>query len=207
MKTALKLFFVLILSASILSVTSCIINDDYEMDENNEVNDNNNDISEGDSESSTDRITELIKRNISATVNYDDYGWNISIKSKLEKTFPNKTIIYGVESGYGSYDYYEHFKFGGDLQKSDGRGNMTICYPVFVGEEYSDGYLYFSTYKALKKRKEAGEKFTEDLSALWNTVFTYMRTYSSKAKANFCGRLYVQIDNNRYAYYRFGLIQ
>lgn len=31
MKTALKLFFVLILSASILSVTSCIINDDYEM--------------------------------------------------------------------------------------------------------------------------------------------------------------------------------
>lgn len=92
-----------------------------------------NDISEGDSESSTDRITELIKRNISATVNYDDYGWNISIKSKLGKTFPNKTIIYGVESGYGSYDYYEHFKFGGDLQKSDGRGNMTICYPVFVG--------------------------------------------------------------------------
>lgn len=207
MKTALKLFFFLILSASILSVTSCIINDDYEMDENKEVNDNNNDISEGDSESSTDRITELIKRNISATVNYDDYGWNISIKSKLEKIFPNKTIIYGVESGYGSYDYYEHFKFGGDLQKSDGRGNMTICYPVFVGEEYSDGYLYFSTYKALKKRKEAGEKFTEDLSALWNTVFTYMRTYSSKAKANFCGRLYVQIDNNRYAYYRFGLIQ
>lgn len=207
MKTALKLFFFLILSASILSVTSCIINDDYEMDENKEVNDNNNDISEGDSESSTDRITELIKRNISATVNYDDYGWNISIKSKLEKIFPNKTIIYGVESGYGSYDYYEHFKFGGDLQKSDGRGNMTICYPVFVGEEYSDGYLYFSTYKALKKRKGAGEKFTEDLSALWNTVFTYMRTYSSKAKANFCGRLYVQIDNNRYAYYRFGLIQ
>lgn len=207
MKIALKL--IIVLSASILSVTSCIVNDDYDADENNEVSDNDKDISGGNSESGsgTDRIKELIKRNISATVYYGDYGWNISIKSKLENAFPNKIIIYGVESGYGSYDYYEHFKFSGDLQKSDGRGNMTICYPVFVGEEYSEGYLYFSTYKALKKRKEAGEKFTEDLSALWNTVFTYMKTHSAKAKANFCGQLYVQIDNNRYPYYRFGLIQ
>lgn len=88
----------------------------------------NNENAGNDNQDKVDNTAEIVKRNISATAKRDnDYGWVISIKSNLEKALPGKSIIYGVESGYDSYQYYEHFTFEKELfQKKDNNGNMTI---------------------------------------------------------------------------------
>lgn len=154
---------------------------------------------------SSDPTYELVKKNISASVSYGDYSWNIAIKSKLASAFPSKSIIYGVESGYGDYKYYEHFKFDRDyIQKNDGNGNMTISYPTFVGNEYGDEGFYWISYKALKAKKENGERLSSDELSLWNEIVKIMNASEYKAKSTFCGRLYAQFDNKRYVFYTFG---
>ena len=154
---------------------------------------------------SSDPTFELVNKNTSASVSYGDYSWNITIKSKLASVFPGKSIVYGVESGYGDYQYYEHFKFSNSyIQKNDGNGNMNISYPVFVGNEYASESLYWSSYKALKAKKANGERLSSDEQDLWNDIVKYMNAKESKAKSTFCGRLYAQFDNKRYVFYTFG---
>lgn len=178
--------------------TSCSSGDEEEW---NSPNDDWNNENNGNS----DPTYELVKKNISASVSYGDYSWNISIKSKLSSALPGKYIVYGVESGYGDYQYYEHFKFNNSYtQKNDGNGNMTISYPTFVGNEYASEGLYWSSYKALKEKKDNGEKLNSDEQDLWNDIVKYMKAKESKAKSSFCGRLYAQFDNKRYVFYSFG---
>ena len=179
------------------SFVACCGSDD---DGQNEWNSSNNDGYN----SNSDPAYELVKKNISASVSYGDYSWNISIKSKLANVFPGKSIIYGVESGYGDYQYYEHFKFKDSyIQKNDGNGNMTISYPIFVGDEYAVEGLHWSSYKALKAKKENGERLSSSEQDLWNDIVKYMNAKESKAKLTFCGRLYAQFDNKRYVFYTF----
>lgn len=160
---------------------------------------------DGDDNNSSDPTFELVKKNTSASVSYGDYSWNITIKSKLASVFSDKSIVYGVESGYGDYQYYEHFKFSNSyIQKNDGNGNMTISYPVFVGNEYASESLYWSSYKALKAKKTNGERLSSDEQDLWNDIVKYMNVKENKAKSTFCGRLYAQFDNKRYVFYTFG---
>lgn len=182
-----------------LMFTSCSSGDDEE--EWNSPNDDGDNENNGNS----DPTYELVKKNISASVSYGDYSWNISIKSKLGSALPGKYIVYGVESGYGDYQYYEHFKFNNSYtQKNDGNGNMTISYPTFVGNEYAIEGLYWSSYKALKEKKNNGEKLNSDELDLWNEIIKDMNAKESKAKSSFCGRLYAQFDNTRYVFYSFG---
>ena len=153
----------------------------------------------------SDPTYEIVKKSISASVSYGDYSWNIAIKSKLASAFPSKNIIYGVESGYGDYQYYEHFKFDkDDIQKNDGNGNMTINYPTFVGNEYGEERFYWFSYKALKAKKDNGEKLSSDEQNLYNEIVKIMNASEYKAKSTFCGRLYAQFDNKRYVFYTFG---
>lgn len=178
--------------------TSCSSGDEEEWNSPNDDWDNENN-------GNSDPTYELVKKNISASVSYGDYSWNISIKSKLSSVLPGKYIVYGVESGYGDYQYYEHFKFNNSYtQKNDGNGNMTISYPTFVGNEYASEGLYWSSYKALKEKKDNGEKLNSDEQDLWNDIVKYMKAKESKAKSSFCGRLYAQFDNKRYVFYSFG---
>ena len=202
MKKSTK-FAVLLMSIAITAIplmfTSCSSGDDEE--EWNSPNDDGDNENNGNS----DPTYELVKKNISASVSYGDYSWNISIKSKLGTALPGKYIVYGVESGYGDYKYYEHFKFNNSYtQKNDGNGNMTISYPTFVGNEYASEGLYWSSYKALKEKKDNGEKLNSDEQDLWNDIVKYMKAKESKAKSSFCGRLYAQFDNKRYVFYSFG---
>ena len=153
----------------------------------------------------SDPTFELVKKNTSASVSYGDYSWNIVIKSTLSSVFPGKSIVYGVESGYGDYQYYEHFKFNNPyIQKDNGNGNMTISYPVFVGNEYANESMYWRSYKALKAKKANGERLSSDEQNLWKDIVKYMNAKESKAKSNFCGRLYAQFDYKRYVFYTFG---
>lgn len=195
---------VLLMSFAITAITpmftSCSSGDDeqYEWNSPNDDGDNENN-------SNSDPTYELVKKNISASVSYGDYSWNIFIKSKLGSALPGKYIVYGVESGYGDYQYYEHFKFNNSyIQKNDGNDNMTISYPTFVGNEYASEGLYWSSYKALKEKKDNGEKLNSDEQDLWNDIVKYMKAKESKAKSSFCGRLYAQFDNKRYVFYSFG---
>lgn len=193
---------VLLMSIAIAAIppmfTSCSSGDEEEWNSPNDDWDNENN-------GNSDPTYELVKKNISASVSYGDYSWNISIKSKLNSALPGKYIVYGVESGYGDYQYYEHFKFNNSYtQKNDGNGNMTISYPTFVGNEYASEGLYWSSYKALKEKKDNGEKLNSDEQDLWNDIVKYMKAKESKAKSSFCGRLYAQFDNKRYVFYSFG---
>ena len=193
---------VLLMSIAIAAIppmfTSCSSGDEEEWNSPNDDWDNENN-------GNSDPTYELVKKNISASVSYGDYSWNISIKSKLSSVLPGKYIVYGVESGYGDYQYYEHFKFNNSYtQKNDGNGNMTISYPTFVGNEYASEGLYWSSYKALKEKKDNGEKLNSDEQDLWNDIVKYMKAKESKAKSSFCGRLYAQFDNKRYVFYSFG---
>lgn len=193
---------VLLMSIAIAAIpqmfTSCSSGNEEEWNSPNDDWDNENN-------GNSDPTYELVKKNISASVSYGDYSWNISIKSKLSSALPGKYIVYGVESGYGDYQYYEHFKFNNSYtQKNDGNGNMTISYPTFVGNEYASEGLYWSSYKALKEKKDNGEKLNSDEQDLWNDIVKYMKAKESKAKSSFCGRLYAQFDNKRYVFYSFG---
>lgn len=189
-----RLLLILMAVSMSINLSSCSDDNNEEVlspDENNDVN--------------SDPIYELVKNNISATVSYGDYGWNFTIKSNLMNAFPGKTIYYGVESGYGDYLYYEHFKFDRDyIQKNDGNGNMSISYPVFVGNEYGYEQIYWYSYKTLKAKKEKGESLSSDERDLWNEIIKAMNAKEYKAKSEFCGRLYAQFDNNRYIYHTFG---
>lgn len=198
---SIKLFAIL-LAAMISSSTfmACGSSDDeqnewYSPDTDDDNGNNNN----------SDPTFDLVKKNTSASVSYGDYSWNIAIKSKLSSVFPGKFIVYGVESGYGDYQYYEHFKFNNSFtQKDDGNGNMTISYPVFVGNEYANENMYWNSYKALKAKKANGDRLSSDEQDLWNDIVKYMNAKESKASSNFCGRLYAQFDNKRYVFYTFG---
>lgn len=194
----LKLIAVILATIMVSSTfVACGGSDDDEQNEWNSSNGNGDD-------SSSDPTYELVKKNISASVSYGDYSWNISIKSKLASAFPEKSITYGVESGYGDYQYYEHFKFNNSNQKNDGNGNITVSYPVFVGDEYSyEGFTWIG-YKGLKEKKANGESLNSDERDLWNEIVKVMNAKESKAKSTYCGRLYAQFDNKRYIYYTFG---
>lgn len=198
---SIKLFAIL-LAAMMSSSTfvACGSSDDvqnewYSPDTDDDFGNNNN----------SDPTLDLVKKNTSASVSYGDYSWNIAIKSKLSSVFPGKSIVYGIESGYGNYQYYEHFKFNNSYtQKNDGNGDMTISYPVFVGNEYAIETMYWNSYKALKAKKANGDRLSSDEQDLWNDIVKYMNAKESKASSNFCGRLYAQFDNKRYVFYTFG---
>lgn len=191
------LMILVIMLGTVVTTSSCGKDDEtdsHDLNHNEKGEDDNND--------NNDTVDELIKKNISATVSYGDYSWNISIQTKLSNIFPDKTIIYGVESGYGYYKYYEHFKFDDDNQKNDGKGNIVVCYPVFVGSEYAEESMYWDSYKVLKTKK-ATYGLTSDEKELYNSCVTYMNEKEYKAKSTFCGRLYAQIDDERYFFYAF----
>lgn len=182
-----------------LSNSSCSGEDINEYDDFNSQNNN---------EGTNDPTYELIKRNISATVYYSDYSWNINVKSKLATAFPNKSIIYGHECGHGVYRYYQHFTSIKEeyLQRNDGNGNIYVCVPTFAEDEYARERLYWKSYKALKAKAENGEKLTSDEQNFYGELTNLMNKCEYQAKNSYSGRLYVQFDNKRYYYYCFGVL-
>ena len=168
----------------------------------------NNDNAGNDNQDKVDNTAEIVKRNISATAKRDnDYGWVISIKSNLEKALPGKSIIYGVESGYDSYQYYEHFTFEKELfQKKDNNGNMTIRYSIFAGNEFSNEDFLWGPYIILKDRIANGETLGDSEMDYVTEATKLFKKAEHKANLHCCWRLYAQINNKRYFYYYFGIM-
>lgn len=168
--------------------------------------DNNENAGNG-NQDKVDNTAEIVKRNISATVGYSNYCWDISIKSNLEKALPGKSIIYGVESGYDSYQYYEHFTFNhAYFQEKDSNGNMSVHYPVFIEAEYPVEALYCRQYKAVKNKEASGNTLSSDERDFLKEVVPILKKADKiDVKSHYCGRLYAQINNKRYFYYYFGI--
>ena len=167
--------------------------------------DNNENTGNG-NQDKVDNTAEIVKRNISATVGYSNYCWDISIKSNLEKALPGKSIIYGVESGYDYYKYYEHFTFEKELfQKKDNNGNMTIRYSIFAGNEFSNEDFLWYPYIILKDRIANGEKLGDSEMDYVEDATKLFKKAELDAYRHCCWRLYAQINNKRYFYYYFGI--
>lgn len=93
MKILINLKFVAVILATIMASSTfvaCSGSDDDGQDEWNSSNDNDDD-------SSSDPTYQLVKKNISASVSYGDYSWNISIKSKLASSFPESQLSMGLK--------------------------------------------------------------------------------------------------------------
>ena len=167
----------------------------------------NNENAGNDNQDKVDNTAEIVKRNISATVGYSNYCWDISIKSNLEKALPGKSIIYGVESGYDSYQYYEHFTFEKELfQKKDNNGNMTIRYSIFAGNEFSNEDFLWYVYYISKKRLAEGETLDDGEMDYVEEASKLFKKAELDAYRHCCWRLYAQINNKRYFYYYFGIM-
>lgn len=167
--------------------------------------DNNENTGNG-NQDKVDNTAEIVKRNISATVGYSNYCWVISIKSNLEKALPGKSIIYGVESGYDSYQYYEHFTFEKELfQKKDNNGNMKIRYSIFAGNEFSNEDFLWGPYIILKDRIANGETLGDSEMDYVEDATKLFKKAELDAYRHCCWRLYAQINNKRYFYYYFGI--
>lgn len=196
MKKYFKLLAIFLLQIALL--TACSSDEpDYEPDGDGWENSN--------SDNNSDPTAEKVKSNISASVSYGDYSWNMRITSRLASAFPGKAINYGTECGYGEYQYYSNFKFKNEnIENTDDNGNMTISFPLFVGDEYPNESLYWYSYKELKYKLEHGVKLQRDELDFYNSLLGYLQKAESSAKASFCGRLYVIIDGNKYFYYSYG---
>ena len=167
--------------------------------------DNNENTGNG-NQDKVDNTAEIVKINISATVGYSNYCWDISIKSNLEKALPGKSIIYGVESGYDSYQYYEHFTFEKELfQKKDNNGNMKIRYSIFAGNEFSNEDFLWGPYIILKDRIANGETLGDSEMDYVEDATKLFKKAELDAYRHCCWRLYAQINNKRYFYYYFGI--
>lgn len=167
--------------------------------------DNNENTGNG-NQDKVDNTAEIVKRNISATVGYSNYCWDISIKSNLEKALPGKSIIYGVESGYDSYQYYEHFTFEKELfQKKDNNGNMKIRYSIFAGNEFSNEDFLWGPYIILKDRIANGETLGDSEMDYVEDATKLFKKAELDAYRHCYWRLYAQINNKRYFYYYFGI--
>ena len=167
----------------------------------------NNENAGNDNQDKVDNTAEIVKRNISATVGYSNYCWDISIKSNLEKALPGKSIIYGVESGYDSYQYYEHFTFEKELfQKKDNNGNMKIRYSIFAGNEFSNEDFLWGPYIILKDRIANGETLGDSEMDYVEDATKLFKKAELDAYRHCCWRLYAQINNKRYFYYYFGIM-
>ena len=119
---------------------------------------------------------------------------------------PGKSIIYGVESGYDNYKYYEHFSFEKELfQKKDNNGNMTIRYSIFAGNEFSNEDFLWYIYYIYKKRLAEGEKLDDSEMDYVEEASKLFKKAEHKANLHCCWRLYAQINNKRYFYYYFGI--
>lgn len=167
----------------------------------------NNENAGNDNQDKVDNTAEIVKRNISATVGYSNYCWDISIKSNLEKALPGKSIIYGVESGYDCYKYYEHFTFEKELfQKKDNNGNMKIRYSIFAGNEFSNEDFLWGPYIILKDRIANGETLGDSEMDYVEDATKLFKKAELDAYRHCCWRLYAQINNKRYFYYYFGIM-
>jgi len=157
----------------------------------------------------SESIEDIVSKNIISTISYSNYFWYISLSTSLGDKFPNKSILYGIEFGYGQYDTWfnsackgnsYHYGYG-----ASGSGNYyTLEVSVFDGSDgtYSNESFYVRQYVDLLEKQKT-TTLDKDQRNLLNKLSKQLPTPGAKAKKAFTGKLYAEIDSKRYYFKNF----
>ena len=149
--------------------------------------------SEGQGQTGKDSNLEKdVNRYVYPMVSYLNYSYQIDITSNLASLYPRKTIKYGIECGYGSYDWEKYAVAS--------VGNSYSCVSsIFLDreEEFAAEAVYWSSYIDLLQKQES-RGLRDDEQQLYNEIVKILRKSESQAKAKYQGRVFVEVDNKRY---------
>ena len=159
-----------------------IQNSDFETEDNN------------DSPSVDDQGMALaVSNRVSDTYEYENYCYYITIETSLSDKYPDKNFKYGIEMGYGSYDYYTY---------ASGSGNRYhVEQPVFIyadGSSYANLMFNWSSYQSLLKSLEEKGSFSDSEKDLYNSIVKEFNKYENSAKSSFQYRVFVEVDGRKY---------
>lgn len=132
---------------------------------------------------------------------YENFSWHIDLKTSLETEYPDMSFRYGVEMGYGKYQWYVYMD-------SYGNGYYYEELPIFVngeGSPYLDLTFYWKTYKSLLAKLERGEELSgmspdDGERGLMSGILSMYRKKEKEAKSSFIYRVFVDVDGQRYYY-------
>ena len=132
-----------------------------------------------------EEISSNIKDYVDITYEYveEDISIEFTINTELGKEFPGKTFKYGIEYGYGDYEYTSYCEMGG---KSSQTFVMSILFAEYA--------LYYKSYIALREKIDNGEKLTDSEQVLLEEVVYYLENDVKKFKA----RYFVEYNGERF---------
>ena len=131
---------------------------------------------------------QAVKSYVSATCQYKNFCFYITIRTYLSEKYPDKTFEYGIELGYGSYDYFVF---------ATGYGNAySIEQPVFIngeGSPYLGLIFYWRSYQAMLATMEE-RPLTSSEQSFYNDLLKQYKNGESSAKSSFIYRVFVDVD-------------
>lgn len=156
----------------------------------------NDNASSGDNldnvEKPREEMRQAVKSYVSETCQYKNFCFYITITTYLSEKYPDKSFEYGIEMGYGSYDYYVY---------ATGYGNVySIEQPVFIyaeGSPYAVLMFSWRSYQSLLADMENGP-LTSSEQSFYNDIVKLFKNSESAAKSSFIYRVFVDVDGNRY---------
>lgn len=132
-----------------------------------------------------EEISSNIKDYVDITDEYvkEDISIEFTIDTELGKEYPGKTFKYGIEYGYGDYEYTSYCEMGG---KSSQTFVMSILFAEYA--------LYYKSYIALREKIDNGEKLTDSEQVLLEEVVYYIEKDVKKFKA----RYFVEFNGEKF---------
>lgn len=139
-----------------------------------------------------EEMRKTIKSHVSETCRYENFCFYITIRTDLSEEYPDKYFEYGIEMGYGAYNYYVY---------ASGYGNIySIEQPVFINGEdspYSGLMFYWKSYQSLLADMANGP-LTSSEQSLYNEIVKQFKNSESAAKSSFIYRIFIDVDGDRY---------
>ncbi|MBR3757979.1 MAG: hypothetical protein IKK62_06070 [Bacteroidaceae bacterium] len=130
-------------------------------------------------------ISSNIKDYVDITYEYvkEDMCIEFTIDTELGKEFPGKTFKYGIEYGYGDYEYTSYCEMGGNSSRTF---VMSILFAEYA--------IYYNSYIALREKIDDGEKLDDSEQELLEDVVYYLEKDVKKFKA----RYFVEYNGERF---------
>ena len=144
-----------------------------------------------DEEEQSGQMSQVVRECVDVSVYYEDYAYQITLRTTLAGAFPESDIKYGIEFGFYEYDYYRYWDFTGS--------------PFSVSESIfslnGECLFYLSSYKALKDKIAAGEKLSDDEMDLMEEITEILDAEERSILGSYCGRVFAEVDGVRYFVY------
>lgn len=163
----------------------------------------------GNNSGSTQSVETMVKNNVIATVIYSDFSWEITIRTALQNVYPNKTIRYGFEYGYGSYKFQPYVEtFRDDTRaafykyryyKSGNQEIYSLRLPLYVDSPYGNQQLYWYSYIDIKESITGSYSMSDsEVKSLYNSCYKSLKDSENAALNSYQGRIFVEVGGQRY---------